>query len=433
MSTLYDNMLNEYLRADLIYNSIYRYTYFLEKIKKATDWKGGAYPIPFYGNGASSISSGSGLTPIAEISRSSTIRGYMDAQIRIKAALAFNEDDEDKHDSGSKKDSFMAVQKHVTFEIAQMLNKTRQSLNMKMLTGFLSRATGAGNASGEVSIDRVEIFEIGQKLIFREKATPASVAGWISKINLETDTITVATDATLATALDFTALGAGFITDDEIFLDGDVDLATHMPINQMNTLRDILLSNSAGGPANLYGIAKADYTFLQGINADGSGITGSNILDEIFNIYSMQINRKVKKGLGNTKPKDVLLNTKLYTLAMAQLEADEKNASAYNVSSMKKTKFHYDSVAVKVRRGLELNIIEVPELSSDIIPIIDANTFTHVTNGKLRQKGQKHGNSGLFLDRNSTSGFTYVWDAALDGNVVCDNPQANAIIHSVSV
>ncbi len=73
----FQDMLNEYLPNDLLETELVKRDYFLNKVKKDNNWKGGKIPVPFKAAGASSVKFG-GLTDSGNIAKDKFIRGSID-------------------------------------------------------------------------------------------------------------------------------------------------------------------------------------------------------------------------------------------------------------------------------------------------------------------------------------------------------------------
>jgi len=129
---------------------------------------------------------------------------------------------------------------------------------------FASSAADTNLAGGIIQVDRIERFVLDQKVTLVDNDT---AAGDFYVINIDINTSDVTLSATrggaAASLIAYTtAANAKFYTD-------DADAVSYQSI------RGALLSLANGGDANVHGVSKLLYPFLQAVNVDGSTITSN--------------------------------------------------------------------------------------------------------------------------------------------------------------
>lgn len=425
-----DNTIKEYDKTEVIHNSLMAYDWILNNIKKREDWLNTEtnYTIKWIGAEASTIRKGFGLPAISDINHTKVVVGHVDNAVPISGSLRFYRRDLMKHEGVSRMQTYITTL--VKREIASMVRRMRQSIASSILNGYFSRATGAGNAAGVLPVSNVEVFVIGQKLLFRNAGGTVN-EGYIWHIDLNTDTITVASDAALTTPLDLSYMAA----DDLVYLDGDVDLGTGALQNQYVNMKSAFLSAANGGDATLHGYTKADYPFLQATNVDGSSWTAGNVLSEIFKAYTLDIERKAMRTVGNKNmyPNNLIVGNTLYQAIAADVY-DTVKANYTVGTETSKTAYPYNVIKVGSRAGVNLNIINVPEMDHNFAVFLAPKTVVLASNGKLKRLLTEGNNSqGFYVDRSTTDDYTYVYDMGFDAQVAYENPQANGIIYGLNI
>lgn len=422
----FTTMLNEFLNSDLVRNTVVDRDYFLKNCKMTDTWKGGTYPVPFYGGNASSVSFGS-LTAAGDIAEDSTVRGQITTQPEMWGSLMFNYKDLIQHDSSDKRVTFLKNLKRTTGVFANSM-KTMLSV---VLTGgpHFASLTATGGATGDLVVDKVEMFEIGQKIILRNN-DPVSVVGYVQAINVSTNTVKIYDARTAGSVINAAAYTVA--KESRCYYPGLCTVTGGVLQNQFTSMRSVLLSNANGGDASYLGQTKATYPFLQAVNADGSDITAANILEKIFLKYATEIGKKAKNAETGTKANDCLVSTKNWANIQIALE-NYKGQYFVQYPKEEAKAYVYDSITVSSPSGVRLKITCLPEMDDDIIPIVDWKTIEFASNGfvKFIEDVNNPGSIYWYPVRAAT-GMSYIVDCAVMGDAVYHNPGANGIIYGIS-
>jgi hypothetical protein len=423
----FGDMLNEYLNEDLIANEVIGRDYFLKKAKKDPNWVGGNYIVPFYGGLASSIAFGS-LTDSTDISEDTDIRGSITTQPEMWATLLFNQKDLDQHEGIKREQSFIMNLTEKT--LPRFISSVKQMLSVVLTGGpHFATATADGTVGGLITVDRPELFELKQKVIWAND-TPANSIGYVQSINMETGVIHVQT--TRAGGVDDDLSVMTIALNAKCYYDGLINAGTSLVQNNMTSMRSALLSAVNGGSAALHGQTKTSYPFLQAINASGAAIIATNIAEQIFYLYSTEIGKKAKNKATGAKPTDTLLSEKNYANVIISLD-DQKGAFNVTPGSPTAESYSWETITVRSNQGKKLTFTNIPEMDDDIIPIVDWETIKFASNKFIRFRSNPDNPGKIkYYESRATTGFSYIVDAAVYGDAVYTNPNANGIIHSIS-
>jgi hypothetical protein len=189
------------------------------------------------------------------------------------------------------------------------------------------------------------------------------------------------------------------------------------------SMRSALLSAANGGSTNIHGIAKTAYPYLQALNIDGSSISASNFLDELFDA-DMDVRKKCK---GNADT--YLMAYKHLGTAMKLLEVQK---GGFVVTSAPKASLYgwTEITIASVRNGKQLKLVGIQEMDEDIIPIVDWKSFTFRTNGGFKKRSSPEGKE--YFEVRATTGYSYIVDVALFGDMEYTKPGHNAIIYGIT-
>ncbi len=423
----FDNMLNEYLTEELFRNELLDRDMLLKKCKKDENWRGGTYPVPFYGGASSSMSFGS-LTDAADISEDTTVRGQITTQPELWGSLLFNEKDWMQHKGSKREQSFLNKIEDI---VPEFVTWAKTALSIVLTSGpHFATLTDDGTSGGLITVDKPELFTLKQKVIVRN-TTPANVVGYVQAINMETGVVHLQTTRAGGSDRDCSAMTTAL--DARCYFDGLINTSSSAIENEFTSLRSVLLSSANGGGANLYGQTKATYPFLQSINANGADITAANILEKLFALYSTEIGRKAKFKKTGKSPNEFLLSDKNFAAVMIAMQ---HLASQYYVKPKSKEADAYDfkSITIGSNQGVELTFSCLPEIGDDIIPCVNWDTIKFASNGffKFREHPNQPGKIGYHETR-ATTGYTYIVDVACMGDLVVNPPCANGIIHGVNI
>ncbi len=406
-------MLNEYLPNELLKEDFVKRDYVLTTVEKDDNWKGGYLVVPFKAAGASSVASGalSGSTDIAE---DAYVRGSVTAQIEVWGSMIFNHRDLMEHDKISEQ-NFLKI---LPDTVDDFLDYMKNVVSVNLLNGaHFAKATAVATANdGLVVVDRPDRFMIGQKVKYI--VTDAStVTSYVKLININTSTITLVTARGGATVVNFSAGGKDLVSAAKIYNDG-------FDTSAFTSMRDALLSSANGGASTIAGQTKTSYPFLQAINVDGAAITATNIVEKCFDAFTRT--RLVGKG----RPTDIVLSLTNLGYVMKVIEASK---GAYNVvpGSAKATQYGWTEIQIGSVTNQPLKFVGVQEMDEDIIMLIDWRAFKFYSNGFFRKRKSPDGIE--YFETRATTGYTYIIDVCLFGDLVCLRPSYCGIIYGVAV
>lgn len=418
-SRSFQAMLNDFLPNKLLKEELVKRDYLLSKVEKDDTWigasassgNGGNLIVPFKAAGASSVSYGS-LTASNDVAEDKYVRGQISTQPEMWGTMKFHHRDLMEHDKVSEKNFLKLLPESVD----DFMDYIKGVVSVNLLNGahFAKSAAGSTSASGLVVVDRPDRFVIGQKVILAA-TSPSTITAYVSAININTKTITFVTARGGATPTDFSANNVP--ANGKLYNDG----AQTAPFS---SLRDALLSAANGGSSTLYGVTKTDYPYTQAVNVDGSDITAANIVEKIFMAYTQT------RILGKGAPTDVLMSYTNLAYVMAVVEASK---GAFNVApgSQKASQFGWTEISIGSVTNQALKFVGVQEMENDIIMFIDWRGLKFYSNGFFRKRKSPDGIE--YFEERATSGYTYIVDICLFGDLVVHRPSYMGIIHSISI
>lgn len=401
-------MLNEYLPNELLKEEFVKRDYLLSKVEKKNDWLGGNLVVPFKAAGASSVAFGS-LSASNDIAEDSYIRGGVSGHKEVWGSLIFNHRDLMEHEQISEQ-NFLKI---LPGTVEDFLDYMKNVVSVNLLNGaHFAKLTEDGDASGNITVDRPDRFMIGQKIIVQDDNT-AAVTAYVASINMNTLVVNAVTARGGATPANFSAITVD--QNGKVYNDGAVS-------NSFSSLRDALLSAANGGSSTLYGVTKTLYPYLQAINVDGSGVTATNIMQKIFDGLT------TIRQLGKGNPSDVIMSYKNFASCMKVIEASK---GAYNVvpNSQRTSQYGWTELEVgSVTKGA-LKLVAVQEADDDIIQFIDWRALKFYSNGFFRKRISPDGIE--YFEVRNTSGFQYIVDMCLFGELVVNRPSYCGIMYSI--
>lgn len=401
-------MLNEYLPNELLKEEFVKRDYLLSKVEKKNDWLGGNLVVPFKAAGASSVAFGS-LSASNDIAEDSYIRGGVSGHKEVWGSLIFNHRDLMEHEQISEQ-NFLKI---LPGTVEDFLDYMKNVVSVNLLNGaHFAKLTEDGDASGNITVDRPDRFMIGQKIIVQDDNT-AAVTAYVLSINMNSKVVNAVTARGGATPANFSAITVD--QNGKVYNDGAVS-------NSFSSLRDALLSAANGGSSTLYGVTKTLYPYLQAINVDGSGVTATNIMQKIFDGLT------TIRQLGKGNPSDVIMSYKNFASCMKVIEASK---GAYNVvpNSQRTSQYGWTELEVgSVTKGA-LKLVAVQEADDDIIQFIDWRALKFCSNGFFRKRISPDGIE--YFEVRNTSGFQYIVDMCLFGELVVNRPSYCGIMYSI--
>jgi hypothetical protein len=289
----------------------------------------------------------------------------------------------------------------------------KQVVSMNLLNGSAICALSAdGDASGNITVPCPDRFVIGQKLsVDDDNSSPAT--GYVRTINVNTGVITLYDARSGGAVVDLS--GYTVAQNAAVYNDGQQS-------NGFTSLRSQLLSAANGGSTNLFGVAKTSSPYTQAINVLGSDVTAANIMEKIFDAL-MTICR-----LGKGKPTDVVMSYKHLGSCMKVIEASK---GGYNVVAGSQSASQYGWMEIQIGsvKGM-LKLVGVQEMNDSEIFFIDWRGIKFYSNGFFRKNKSPDGDE-FFVVR-ATTGYQYLIDICLFGDLVLTRPSYSGVLYSIS-
>lgn len=408
-TTTFSNMLNQYLPEPLLLDELKKRDWFMKNVDQDDQWLGGSLIVPFLGAVGSSVTFGS-LAAANDIAEESTVRGSISSYKEVWSSMIFNETDLQQHGKLNAQNFLRilpdALERHASY--------LRGVVSQNLLTGaYVALFTASGTAGGLFTVSQPDRFQINQKLNFTDNNSDTAT-GYVSAINMNTGVITV----TAARA------GAGGAVDLSAFTVARLSAANQdgQAAGGFTSLRLQLLSSANGGSASIFGVTKTAWPFTQAINVSGASINAANILSQIFSAY-VTIRR-----LGGGSPFKVVMSYKNYGNCLLALESQK---GSYNVKpGAAKTEYAaWDEIDVGGFAGT-LTLVAIQEMDDDIIYFLDMKTIKFFTNGGIKRRKDPDGDQ-YFTVRNTT-GYQYIVDHCLFGDMVVLEPKKNGVLYGIS-
>lgn len=409
----FNSMLNEYLTNDLLMEELIKRDYFLQKIVRDEDWKTGDVIVPFRGSQASSIKFGS-LTASNDISQSNYVRGKITAYKEIWGSLIFNEADLQQHNGKIPESTFLRV---LPDEIDNFMDNFKEVTSFQMAAGpyFASVTDSTNAATGVFIVDRIDRFILAQKLTLDDSDSVA-VAVYVIAIDINTNSVTLSLTrgGAAANLAAYTAASSA-----RFYYDGVLDAAD----NTFISIKAALLSAANGGDATLHGQTKLSYPYLQAVNISGAAITAANLLDKLFDAY-VDVRTKAR-GKAST----FVMSFKNWASVMKSQQLEKGSYKVVN--DTKRSEFGWwETTIASTTQGESLDVAGVQEMPDDVIFILDWKSMKFLSNGGFKKRVSPDGD--MYFEIRNTTGYQYVVDCCLFGEMQHHKPSSNGIIHSIS-
>jgi hypothetical protein len=366
---------------------------------------------------ASSVSFGA-LEDSADISQYNYVRGQLTTQAEMWGALKFNHRDLMEHDGKINEKSFLKI---LPGQIDDFVGYMKMAASINLMDGpHFARLTVDGTAGGVIEVDRIDRFSISQKLVIDDdNSSPLTVYVIAIDINAGTTTPKRGTVTLSATR-------GGAAVDVSAYTVAQNAKTYHVGAQAASytSIKSQLLSAVNGGSTLLFGQTKTAFPYLQAVNIDGSGITTSNFLAKLFDAYT-QRQQLAKSG----KMPEFLMSYKNFGTALKQLESSK---GAFNVvpESRKASQFGWQEVSIGSVSGELIKLVAIQEHDDDNIKILDWDSITLYTNGFLQRRTAPDGKQ--YFESRATTGYSYILDHCMFGDIVVKSPWKNAIIYGIS-
>jgi len=403
-SASFNNMLKRYMPFNLLVEEVKKRNYFWNKVAKDENWYGGTLDVPFEGGEASSLSFGS-LTDASDIAETVAVLGTISDYKELWGTMVFNEKDLDLHKD--MKASFLQI---LPQKVNQFVNFISTNLSNNLLNGPYKDKLAANGADGSITVRYPERFTVGEK-VFIDDDDSAAVAAYVTAINMETAVLTIKDARSAGANVDATAYTTAQSA--AVYVPG-----AQITANPFTALKDVLLSNANGGGASIYGQTKTDYPYLQAVNIDGTAVAAANILDKIFDAF-FEVTR-----LGKGNPTEILCSFKHFSNIAKALEESRR----YSVAD-KAAGYGFRKVTVLGPQG-EMMITGLRDMDDDVIYIMDWSAMKFRGSNFFNRKRHQDGDE-FFLVR-STSGYKYIVDIRMYGDLVVHAPSYCGIVHTIS-
>lgn len=416
----FQTMLNEYLPNDLFKDELIKRDFYLTEIQKDNNWLGGDIIVPFQGASASSVKFG-GLTAQADISEYNYVRGKISGYKEVWGSLIFNETDIMQHGKVNEQ-NFLRI---LPDQVDDFINEMKMQVSINLLCGphFATVTDGTNAATGQMVVDKIDRFQIGQKAEILD-GNSAKLAVYV--INIVIDTSTVTFSATRGGA--FVDLSAYTVAQGaKLYHDGVLD-SSNVAVNNFLSARSALLSAANGGATTLHGQTKTAYPALQAVNVSGSAITASNILDKLFDAWSTI---KIKAKAAN--PEKCVMSYKHMGSVMKVIENGLVSGSGQSIHRVvaktpKISKYGWTEIEIVGVKG-SFTLVGIQEMDDDIIMFLDMSAMTFRTNGFFQKKKSPEGLE-YYRIRN-TNGYQLVCDICLFGEQEFRKPATCGIIYGI--
>jgi hypothetical protein len=411
----FNELLKRYMPYSLLMEEAIKRDYFFQKVEKDNNWKGGNMDVPFKGAKSSSYRFGA-LVNEAAITKTKYAIGEVSGYKELWGAMVFEDADLNKHDNLEQ--SFIKI---IPDQIEEFIDGMKEKVSGALMNGAnFATVTSAGTALGVVGVDRPERFEIGMYVDFGVVGT-VNQSGWVALINMSTSELTIVTamsdvDA-VTNKVDLTATAGpldAVIVGNGVFIQGAITSG-----KSFTSLSSQLLSLANGGTANLFGISKLKFPFMQAANFDGAAIDKTNILAKIFDFYNET--RRIGKGA----PTEILMSFKNLASCMALLEASRD----YLAKDSKASVYGWTEIEVVGVKG-KLTLVGINELDDDKMYILDWRGIKLHTNGMFERRKSPSGNE--YYEVRAESGFKYIVDIRFFGELIVSRPSYQGIIYNVA-
>ncbi len=414
-SRSFSAMLNEYLPNSLLMDELIKRDWFLTNVEKDNNWKGGQIIVPFQGGAATSARFG-GLTDSGDVSEYQYVRGTISAYKELWGSLKFNHTDLMQHDGKIKESTFLRLLPDQVDAFSDYL-KMLTSINLMSGPHFATVTDATNAASGIMVVDRIDRFELGQKADLDDSNSPPLTI-YITAIDINTNSVTCSLTRGGAAA-DLSAYSVAQAA--KFYHDGI--LVAGAATNQFTSLKSALLSAANGGASTLHGQVKTAYPYLQAVNVSGAAITATNILEKLFDAYTT-IRTKAK---GGTMPKAVMSYKHLGSI-MKVLEG-QKGPFKVTAGQTKASVYGWTEIDVMGVRGT-FTIVGIQEMDDSEIMFLDMSAMTFRSNGFFKKRKSPDGKE--YFEVRSSSGYQYLVDICLFGELEVTKPTLCGIVHSIS-
>lgn len=405
-------LLRDYMPYNLIKEEMAQRNYVWNKVKKKTGWKSGAtMQIPFEGGEYSSLSFGA-LVDTADVQNFTPVSGTLSTQPELWGTMKFAE--KDLEATESMEQAFSAI---VPNKITQFVNRMQQRVSLNLLNGFVCRildtykgADADTPASGIVYVDNPQYLTVKEKVNIIDDNTSVATDVYVRSIDMNTHLVTFYDDPTAGSAVNLSSF-----TESQNAKIHTVGGTT----GNFTSLRSQLLSAANGGASTQFGQTKTSYPILQGQNFDGSSATAANLLDTLNEFFFDTA------ALGKGNATEMLMSFKNFRHCVASLQENKRYAQGDKMAG-----HGFKSIDL-LGPGNDFKLTGIRDMSDDVVMFLDWETLTFHGDKFFERKRHLTGEE-YFLER-ATTGYSYLVDIKLYGDLVCSAPSHNGIVHGIDI
>jgi hypothetical protein len=276
-----------------------------------------------------------------------------------------------------------------------------------------------GTAGGVLEIDKIDRVQIGQKIVLDDDNSVDLTVYCIS-IDVNGGTLKKGSLIVSLTRGGAAADVSAFTVSEnaKLYTDG-------AKTGSFQSIKSALLAAVNGGSGTLHGQSKILYPFLQAVNVDGAGISAANLLSRLFDAYTAV--RQRAKGKADT----FVMSYKHGGSIMKAIEDKTNGAANWSISSegKKASIYGWDEIYITSVKGT-LKVVMIQEMDDDVIFMLDMASMTFRSNGLFRKRKNPQTGQEYFEVRNTT-GFQYIIDTCLFGELEVTKPGNNGIIYGI--
>jgi hypothetical protein len=416
-TTLFQNMLNQYLANDLLKEEMIERDYVLNRVEKDDNWVGDGTNdsqliVPFKAGGASSVANGQ-LTAATDIAQDTYVRGKISAQPEVWGSMLFNQKDLYQHGKISEQ-NFLKI---LPDTIEDFLDYMKSVVSTSLLNGpSISNMSVAGITTDQfVTVGRPDRFMLGQKVIVDDGVN--AITRYIIAIDINAQKLTLSLTRGGAAANN----GQNYAIGTGVYNDG-FNPQSAFPV--FSSMKLALLSAANGGTTQLYGVTKTLYPYTQAIQINGATATADNLVKMCFDGFTRT------RRLGKGRPNEIIMSLQNLGFVMSIVEASK---GAYNVvpDSKKASQYGWTEISIGSVTNQALKFIGVNEMDDDYIMFIDWRGWKFYSNGFFRKRKSPDGIE-YYEVRNQT-GYQYIVDISLFGDIVCLRPSYQGVMYGINI
>lgn len=400
----FNAMLKRYQPFKLHMELLKKENWFINKVKKKTDWNGGTMEIPLQVGLGQSYKWG-GLPAIANIGQQQDLMGTLTTSDlgELWGSQVWHYRDLRRHKN---------MEKSYLQSLPQQMKQFSEDMSEKIsLTyfgdGSITAATATGTAGGLLTVAEPWRLSIGMEIVV-DDGDSASATGYITAIDRNTKVITVKDARSGGSAVDLSAYTVPQSA--KVYLPGYG--------SEPAGLRSILLSATNGGDSSYFGLTKATYPVLQSINIDGSGFERATLLDDLYDAFYTVL----AEGKGSAD-KVMVLPLNFLAIIGSQLDNNKRYTS-----ETKKTAVGFREIELTGPDGV-MKMVFIRDCAKTEVMILDFNAMYLCGIDFFNRHKDPDGNE-FYVVRTDGDAYKYVADTCFEAALAV-MPSHQGIIHSI--